>query len=129
MRKEDLHALGFNEARGMISHVLDMHVREEEIALVRGTQRQLGALLVESWLDDVLARRLVGDITVLKDSGESRKRALTAFGVSREDLANAGLSEDQIDRLHRAFFTYSVGFSDMLRVHPYIYALLSKLSS
>ncbi|CEO95643.1 hypothetical protein PBRA_004369 [Plasmodiophora brassicae] len=47
------------------------------------------------------------------------KKTLIALGVSREQLLEEGLEHDQIDRLYRALYTYSVGahevFHDVMK--------------
>lgn len=113
-----LYALGFDEARSMFGHVLDMQAREDEIALVRDRQRGAGRLLIETWLDDVLSARPADaeqPLDLLHAQPPSRK-GLIAYGVDRERLAAAGMGTAEIDRVYRAMYVYSVGFCDMLKV-------------
>ncbi len=43
-------------------------------------------------------------------------QGLARFGLSRGDLAAGGLDDDDIDRLYRAMYVYSVGFFDTMQV-------------
>eukprot|EP00892_Ulva_mutabilis_P002273 jgi/Ulvmu1/12046/UM083_0059.1 len=111
-----LHALGFEGAGGMIQAVMNMQQRQESLALVRDRQRHVGAALMETWLNDVLEQRPAGEDPVqLMHPSSGTDRGLRAFGISRKELQCAGLSDASIDRLHRALYVYSVGFSDMLK--------------
>lgn len=115
-----LHAHGFGEARGMIQAVMNMQQRQEHLALVRDRQRHVGAALMETWLNDVLEQRAPGDNPVqLMHPRSGGDRGLQAFGISRKELHSVGLSDADIDRLHRALYVYSVGFSDMLKARPH----------
>lgn len=112
----ELYTHGFDQAGGMIQAVMNMQQRQADIALVRDRQRHVGALLMETWLSDVLAQRPAGeDPLQLMNPGARSDHGLRAFGISRQDLQGVGLSDAHIDRLHRALYVYSVGFSDMLK--------------
>jgi hypothetical protein len=103
----------------MFGHILDMQAREDEIALVRERQRNVGSLLLETWLNDVLmARPLDAENPGLEllSVAPGCKQGLAAYGIDRSALENAGLGGPEIDRLYRGMYVYSVGFSDMLRV-------------
>jgi hypothetical protein len=115
--KAAMYGVGFDATGHLFGHVLELQAREEELALVRTRQRNLGSLLIENWLDDVLTRRPAGEdaIDTLQSGGLQRNGLLT-FGVQRQQLREAGLSDVHIDRLHRALYVYSVGFADMLKV-------------
>lgn len=52
---------------------------------------------------------------VLAGSGGASKGA-AHFGVSRQQLAAAGLSSVSIDQLYRCLFVYSAGFADTMQV-------------
>jgi len=110
-----MHALGFDAAKGMIQAVMNMQQRQENLALVRDRQRCVGATLMETWLNDVLEQRPAGEHAVQLMHPGSTDHGLSAFGVSRTELQGVGLSNVEIDRLHRALYVYSVGFSDMLK--------------
>jgi hypothetical protein len=117
-RKDALCAVGVEDARTLFGHVLDVQAREDEMALVRDRQRGVGVLLLETWLNDVLISRSADDppaLDLLHAQPESRK-GLLAFGLEREALLGAGLTNAIVDRLYRGMYVYSVGFSDLLRV-------------
>lgn len=100
----------------MIQAVMGMKRQEEDLALVRDRQRYVGAALMETWLNDVLAHRgsAEDDVQLMNPSSKTHA-GLHAFGISRPELHQSGLSDAQIDRLHRALYVYTVGFSDMLK--------------
>lgn len=130
-QKKALYALGFAEARSMFGHILDMQAREDDIALVREQHHNVGSLLLETWLDDVLMARPVDGRNPMLELGKlapARKQGLAAYGIDREALTGAGVSEPAIERVYRGLYVYSVGFSDMLRVR-YPCALLCSCAS
>jgi hypothetical protein len=117
MCKDGIFSAGFDEARTMFGHVLDMQAREDELTLVRNRQRSVGVLLLETWLNDVLTARSAEETPLdLLQAQPSTKRGLVSFGIDRGALLGAGLSDAGVSRLFRGLYVYSVGFSDMLRV-------------
>lgn len=115
-RTRTLYAHGFDQVGGMIQAVMNMQQRQEDLALVRDRQRYVGAVLMETWLNDMLAQRPAGEDPLQLMNPSSRSdHGLRAFGISRQELQGVGLSDAHIDRLHRALYVYSVGFSDMLK--------------
>lgn len=116
--KQAMYALGFDSTRNMLGHVLDMQQREEEFALVRAHRREVGAMLIETWLNDVLSHDRSRDSTCLV-KGSTQGQGLHTYGIDRVQLRKAGLSDMQVDRLHRSLYVYSVGFGDMLQVCMY----------
>lgn len=120
MGKDALLSAGFDEARTMFGHVLDMQAREDEMALVRNRQRSVGVLLLETWLNDVLMARSAEETPLdLLQAQPSTKKGLVSFGMDRVTLIGAGLSDAAVSRLFRGMYVYSVGFSDMLRVRNF----------
>lgn len=100
----------------MIQAVMNMQQRQEDLALVRDRQRHVGAVLMETWLNDMLAQRTTGEDPVqLMHPALGSDHGLRVFGISRPELRGVGLSDAHIDRLHKALYVYSVGFSDMLK--------------
>jgi len=82
---------------------------------VRNRQQRISPALLETWLDDVLAKGRGDKVDVLQAHACSKK-GLTAFKMGRVDLAQAGLSSQDVDRIYQSMYVYSAGFNDMLRV-------------
>ena len=43
-------------------------------------------------------------------------QGLPAFGLTRPELQNAGLSNEAVDRVYRAMYVYTIGFFDAMQV-------------
>ena len=43
-------------------------------------------------------------------------QGLARFGLTRAELANAGLNNDAIDRVYRCLYVYTIGFFDVMQV-------------
>jgi hypothetical protein len=110
-----MYALRFDNNRHMFGNVLDMQDREEEFALVRAKQRYVGSMLMEMWLNDALTHDRLSDSDALLKA-PTQRQGLQKYGIARSQLKEAGLSDMVVNRLHRALYTYSVGFGDMLQV-------------
>lgn len=85
--------------------------------LARDRQRTVGPMLLEAWLNDVLMARAPDDQPLdMLHAAPLTKQGLQSFGIDREALQGAGVSNGIIDRLYRGLYVYSAGFSDLLRV-------------
>jgi len=43
------------------------------------------------------------------------KNPVSRYGIDKFTLVNAGLSSEEVDRIYRSLFVYSVGFFELLR--------------
>jgi len=75
---------------------------------------------MEVWLNETLQTASIAQVNeTLGDKTElvkiEQKKPLNRFSVDRMSLMQAGINSDQIDRIYRSLFVYSVGFYEMLK--------------
>ncbi|GMH37222.1 hypothetical protein BSKO_05095 [Bryopsis sp. KO-2023] len=72
--------------------------------------------LLEVWINDILQRSTVDEPQryKLKCNVKAMTGALQ-HGIGRPQLGSAGLSDDDVNRLYRGLYVYSVGFFDLLQ--------------
>ena len=87
--------------------------RVSDIMQMRNTGNVLNARVVESWINETLtdAAHLEIPGVVLKPT---MKQPLQRYGIDRVMLAIAGVEVQNIDRIFRGLFVYSIGFYEML---------------
>ena len=69
---------------------------------------------MEQWLNDTLAEVEHFHIPSTGVATAATK-AITRYGLDRIELTNAGIPNDEVDKLYRSLFVYSVGFYGMVR--------------
>eukprot|EP00877_Chromochloris_zofingiensis_P009698 jgi/Chrzof1/4982/Cz15g07110.t1 len=87
-------------------------------ALTQDNQHAAGRLLMESWVNQVLS----GPESYLNNQSEAplqqtsaAMKGLASYGLARDELLHAGLSNAIVDRLYQSLYVYSVGFFDVLQ--------------
>jgi hypothetical protein len=70
-------------------------------------------MIIETWINDTLADAAHLEIPGVILKPES-KNPLKRFGIDREELKIGDISEENIDRIYRALFVYSLGFYEMM---------------
>lgn len=113
--------------RGSGLSIPDMHglkrLAKSDASLRDSRRSAPDSALASSWLDEVVSYGLaeIGDpnkglTQEFEGMGVSQDSSGVArLGVAHEQLRNAGLAEQDIDRLYRALYVYSVGFHEMVQ--------------
>ena len=70
--------------------------------------------ILETWINETLLDAEHLDIPGVVVKPE-HKNPISRYGIERLSLMNAGLSNEEVDRVYRALFVYSVGFFEHLR--------------
>ena len=75
---------------------------------------QMSSLVLETWINETLTDADHLDIpgVILKPE---HKLPIQRYGIDRRELGAAGLPTDDIDRIYRALFVYSVGFYELIK--------------
>lgn len=70
--------------------------------------------VIETWLNETLADAQHLDIPgcILKPA---YKLPINRYGIDRFTMTNSGIHTDDVDRIYRCLFVYSVGFFEMLK--------------
>ena len=81
---------------------------------MKNTGAVLNARVIETWINETLADAEHLDIpgVILKPE---HKNPISRYQIERLSLMNAGLSSEEVDKVYRALFVYSVGFFEHLR--------------
>ncbi|KAK9820233.1 hypothetical protein WJX72_007746 [[Myrmecia] bisecta] len=107
-------ALGLDKSpSSMFTQMVNIHVQQSNLDLVRSNQHECSRLLLETWLDEVLHQPT--QHSPRERQGFLGSKGLGRFGLSREALAGGGLSSEEVDRLYRSMYVYTVGFQDLLK--------------
>lgn len=74
----------------------------------------LNTKIIEKWINQTMldCENLSIPSIVLKPE---HKDPINRYGISRNILNNAGVSNKGVDRVYRSLFVHSVGFYDMLK--------------
>lgn len=85
----------------------------------RGTVKEvkssdMSPKVIESWINDTLleAQNLNIPGVIVKPE---QKNPLRRYGIDRKTLMDAGVPEDQVERIYRGMFVYSVGYYELLK--------------
>ena len=70
--------------------------------------------MLETWINETLADAQHLDIPGIIVKPEN-KTPIHRYGIDRLTMTNAGLESDEVDRIYRCLFVYSVGFFEMLK--------------
>ncbi|CAG9311629.1 unnamed protein product [Blepharisma stoltei] len=79
---------------------------------LRNTQK-LNPRILEAWINNTVADAEQLDIPGCVIKPENRL-PLIRYGIDRTSLLNAGLPPQEVDRLYRSLFVYSIGFYQMI---------------
>ncbi len=75
---------------------------------------QVSNRALETWINETLT-----DAHHLEIPGVLTKPELAnpihRYGIDRNSLVNSGISAEEVDRIYRSLFVYSVGFFEMLK--------------
>lgn len=80
----------------------------------KGETSTVSNTVLETWLNETLQDAVHLDIPGVITKPE-HKNPVSRYGIERMALMNAGLSGEDVDRIYRALFVYSVGFFEHLR--------------
>lgn len=71
-------------------------------------------LVMENWINDTLsdAEHLAIPGVILQPE---HKNPITRYGIDRNELTLQGIPNDQVDRIYRSLFVYSVGFFELIK--------------
>jgi hypothetical protein len=86
--------------------------RTKELAKNNG--HSLNAQVIEIWMNETLA-----DAEHLEIPGvimkPTHKSPIVRYSIDRGFMINSGISMDQVDRIYRGLFVYSIGFYEMIQ--------------
>lgn len=90
-------------------------------ALTSDNRQHLSGLLMESWVNQVLAGPAEQHASGLPNQqllqpAQAAFKGLLKHGLTKAELAHAGLGAEAVDRLYRTLYVYSVGLFDTLQV-------------
>ena len=77
-------------------------------------QVQMSPKVIETWINETLQDAEHLDIpgVILKPEHQN---PISRYGIDRLVLANAGIPTNDIDRIYRSLFVYSVGFYELIK--------------
>jgi hypothetical protein len=80
----------------------------------RGETSTVNNKIIETWINETLADAQHLDIpgVILKPA---YKLPIARYGIDRYTMTNAGVANEEVDRVYRCLFVYSVGFYEMLK--------------
>lgn len=90
---------------------------EARLKLLRETRDstlRLNPKVIESWINETLKDAEHLDIPGVVVKPE-HKNPISRYGLDRLSLTNAGITNEQVDRVYRGLFVYSIGFYEMLQ--------------
>ena len=87
--------------------------RIQDLKKTKIQKMQMSSKIIEVWLNDTLLDSAHLDIPGIILKPENKK-PLTRYGIDRDQLLIGKISHEQIDRIYRALFVYSLGFYEML---------------
>eukprot|EP00775_Hariotina_reticulata_P005684 gene5684-5922_t len=99
--------------------LLDLELKEQKLAAT-SQQKEVGRLMLEKWVDDVLSTAKPEAANGAGHQEQSHhllqhQHGAAAAGLARHQLFAAGLSMCQVDNLYRSLYVYSAGFSDAMK--------------
>lgn len=69
---------------------------------------------LETWINETLTDAYHLEIPGVLTKPE-HKLPIHRYGIDRNNLVNSGISTEEVDRIYRSLFVYSVGFFEMLK--------------
>ena len=70
--------------------------------------------MLETWINETLTDAIHLDIPGVLIKPEN-KNPIHRYGIDRQTLVSAGISPEEVDRIYRSLFVYSVGFFELLK--------------
>ena len=92
--------------------VIPQHVKVEH--KFKGTDSNITNKVMETWINETLEDAYHMEIPGVLVQPE-QKNPIHRYGIDRQTLVNAGISSEEVDRIYRSLFVYSVGFFELLR--------------
>ena len=78
------------------------------------TSAQVSNRALETWINETLTDAYHLEIPGVLIKPE-HKLPIHRYGIDRNNLVNSGISTEEVDRIYRSLFVYSVGFFEMLK--------------
>lgn len=93
---------------------MNFEARVRDIHQSREHTIKLNPKVIETWINETLLDAEHLDIpgVVLKPE---HKNPISRYNIDRLSLTNAGIPNEQVDRIYRGLFVYSIGFYEMLQ--------------
>lgn len=76
--------------------------------------QSLNSRILEAWINNTLIDALSQNSLNTSPNNES-KSPLVSYGIDRTRLIKSGLAKQEIDRLYRSLFVYSIGFYQLIK--------------
>jgi hypothetical protein len=112
-KKKRLTAVQNSERQSMENLTFPEDVKVEK--KIGFTSAQVSNRALEAWINETLTDahhlEIPGVITKPEQANPIHR-----YGIDRNTLVNAGVSAEEVDRIYRSLFVYSVGFFEMLKL-------------
>ena len=80
----------------------------------KGDTSSVSNRVLETWINETLTDAYHLDIPGVLTKPE-HKNPIHRYGIDRQTLVGAGISSEEVDRIYRSLFVYSVGFFELLK--------------
>ena len=80
----------------------------------KGEKSQVSNRVLETWINETLTDAFHLEIPGVLTKPE-HKNPIHRYGIDRSTLLTSGLSTEEVDRIYRSLFVYSVGFFELLK--------------
>ena len=80
----------------------------------KGDKSQVSNRVLETWINETLTDAFHLEIPGVLTKPE-HKNPIHRYGIDRSTLITSGLSTEEVDRIYRSLFVYSVGFFELLK--------------
>ena len=80
----------------------------------KGEKSQVSNRVLETWINETLTDAFHLEIPGVLTKPE-HKNPIHRYGIDRSTLITSGLSTEEVDRIYRSLFVYSVGFFELLK--------------
>ena len=80
----------------------------------KGDKAAVSSRALETWINETLTDAYHLEIPGVLTK-PAHKNPVHRYGIDRQTLINAGVSTEEVDRIYRSLFVYSVGFFELLK--------------
>ena len=85
-----------------------------EKKLGNGDKSSVSNRVLETWINETLMDAYHLEIPGVLTRPE-HKKPIYRYGIDKQTLVEAGISSEEVDRIYRSLFVYSVGFFELLK--------------
>ena len=100
-----------SQKRGLL---MDANMFPDDVRIEKRIKGEVTSRAIETWINDTLLDAHHLEIPGIVANLDAKK-PIYSYGIDPHTLASAGIKEQDIDRVYRALFVYSVGFFEFLK--------------